>query len=235
MGGLNQNETLPVARSGVLVRQTTATGQVGPVRDSCRRRMGEAEDLACTAQASAGLRYRRREPERTLLHATVRAHPKTFLAEMEAARRRCRSTRIRHFRVRAVPRLRHPRPRLRSRALFFLRQRDVGRLAPAHLDRQANRSRSWPGTRRARAPHEERRPGAREPGSQLTNGSGQLVSSGNATPLFVSGARADRRSRSAGGTRRESDPRRHSPPRNRLAPDRRACGMGVCRRACRPP
>ena len=45
--------------------------------------MGEAGDLACTAQASAGLRYRRREPERTLLHPTVRAHLKTFLAEME--------------------------------------------------------------------------------------------------------------------------------------------------------
>jgi len=45
--------------------------------------MGEAGDLACTAQASAGLRYRRREPERTLLHATVRAHLKTLLAEME--------------------------------------------------------------------------------------------------------------------------------------------------------
>jgi hypothetical protein len=28
-------------------------------------------------------RYRRREPERTLLHATVRAHWKTFLAEVE--------------------------------------------------------------------------------------------------------------------------------------------------------
>src|SRR5437867_3020694 len=27
--------------------------------------------------------YRRREPERTLLHATVRTHLKTFLAEME--------------------------------------------------------------------------------------------------------------------------------------------------------
>ncbi len=28
-------------------------------------------------------RYRRREPERTLLHATVRTHWKTFLAEVE--------------------------------------------------------------------------------------------------------------------------------------------------------
>ena len=45
--------------------------------------MGEAGDVACMAQAPAGLRYRRREPERTLLHATVRAHLKTFLAEME--------------------------------------------------------------------------------------------------------------------------------------------------------
>src|SRR5919201_3788606 len=45
--------------------------------------MGEAEDAACTAPASAASRYRRREPERTLLHATVRAHLKTFLAEME--------------------------------------------------------------------------------------------------------------------------------------------------------
>ena len=39
--------------------------------------------MACTASAWAGLGYRRREPERTLLHATVRAHLKTFLAEME--------------------------------------------------------------------------------------------------------------------------------------------------------
>src|SRR5437667_8673610 len=45
--------------------------------------MGEAEDAACTAPASAASGYRRREPERTLLHATVRAHLKTFLAEME--------------------------------------------------------------------------------------------------------------------------------------------------------
>src|SRR5258705_13181358 len=45
--------------------------------------MGEAGDAACTGSASAGLGYRRREPERTLLHATVRAHLKTFLAEME--------------------------------------------------------------------------------------------------------------------------------------------------------
>src|SRR5438105_15347242 len=45
--------------------------------------MGEAGDVACTASAWAGLGYRRREPERTLLHATVRAHLKTFLAEME--------------------------------------------------------------------------------------------------------------------------------------------------------
>src|SRR5438445_5920722 len=45
--------------------------------------MGEAGDVACTASAWAGLGYRRREPERTLLHATVRAHLKTFLAETE--------------------------------------------------------------------------------------------------------------------------------------------------------
>src|SRR6266481_5347132 len=45
--------------------------------------MGEAGDAACTASASAGLGYRRREPERTLLHAIVRAHLKTFLAETE--------------------------------------------------------------------------------------------------------------------------------------------------------
>ena len=45
--------------------------------------MGEAGDAACTGSASAGLAYRRREPERTLLHATVRAHLKTFLVEME--------------------------------------------------------------------------------------------------------------------------------------------------------
>src|SRR5438128_3041169 len=45
--------------------------------------MGEAGEVACTASVSAGLGYRRREPERTLLHATVRTHLKTFLAEME--------------------------------------------------------------------------------------------------------------------------------------------------------
>jgi hypothetical protein len=36
-----------------------------------------------TAIAPVASRYRRREPERTLLHATVRAHWKTFLAEVE--------------------------------------------------------------------------------------------------------------------------------------------------------
>jgi len=36
-----------------------------------------------SAIAPVASRYRRREPERTLLHATVRAHWKTFLAEVE--------------------------------------------------------------------------------------------------------------------------------------------------------
>src|SRR6266849_3696731 len=45
--------------------------------------MGEAGDGACTASATARSGYRRREPGRTLLHATVRAHLKRFLAEME--------------------------------------------------------------------------------------------------------------------------------------------------------
>src|SRR5882762_7450792 len=49
--------------------------------------MGTVWGGACTGSASSdaapGRGYRRREPERTLLHATVRAHWKTFLAEME--------------------------------------------------------------------------------------------------------------------------------------------------------
>src|SRR5713101_4841430 len=45
--------------------------------------MGEVGNGACTASASGSLGYRRREPERTLLHTTVRAHLKTFLAKME--------------------------------------------------------------------------------------------------------------------------------------------------------
>src|SRR2546421_12797219 len=49
--------------------------------------MGGFTDGACTDSTGSGAptspRYRRREPERTLLHATVRAHLKTFLAEME--------------------------------------------------------------------------------------------------------------------------------------------------------
>jgi hypothetical protein len=36
-----------------------------------------------SASASVASRYRRREAERTLLHATVRAHWKTFLGEVE--------------------------------------------------------------------------------------------------------------------------------------------------------
>jgi len=36
-----------------------------------------------SAIAPVASRYRRREPERTLLHATVRAHWKTFLAEVD--------------------------------------------------------------------------------------------------------------------------------------------------------
>jgi len=50
-----------------------------------------AQNGTATAQAARvsavaaplASRYRRREPERTLLHATVRAHWKTFLAEVE--------------------------------------------------------------------------------------------------------------------------------------------------------
>ncbi len=50
-----------------------------------------AQNGTATAQAAGvsavaaplGSRYRRREPERTLLHTTVRAHWKTFLAEVE--------------------------------------------------------------------------------------------------------------------------------------------------------
>jgi len=49
--------------------------------------MGAVGDGACTksssSDAAAARAYRRKEPERTLLHATVRAHWKTFLAEME--------------------------------------------------------------------------------------------------------------------------------------------------------
>jgi len=49
--------------------------------------MGGIRDGACTGSASSGAatspRYRRREPERTVLHEAVRAHLKTFLAEME--------------------------------------------------------------------------------------------------------------------------------------------------------
>jgi Transposase zinc-binding domain len=47
--------------------------------------MGGVSDPICTtstAECRTSLGYRRREPERTLLHATVRAHLKTFLAEM---------------------------------------------------------------------------------------------------------------------------------------------------------
>src|SRR5207245_9666769 len=45
--------------------------------------MGEAGEGHAGPSACSGLRYRRREPERTLLHATVRAHLSTFLAQME--------------------------------------------------------------------------------------------------------------------------------------------------------
>jgi hypothetical protein len=52
---------------------------------------GGAQNGTATAQAAGvsavgaalASRYRRREPERTLLHSTVRAHWKTFLAEVE--------------------------------------------------------------------------------------------------------------------------------------------------------
>ena len=47
---------------------------------------GTATEQAAGVSAVAaplGSRYRRREPERTLLHTTVRAHWKTFLAEVE--------------------------------------------------------------------------------------------------------------------------------------------------------
>jgi hypothetical protein len=40
-----------------------------------------AESASSDSAASPG--YRRRSPERTLLYSTVRAHLKTFLAEME--------------------------------------------------------------------------------------------------------------------------------------------------------
>jgi hypothetical protein len=47
--------------------------------------MGGIRDGACTGSSGAAIspRYRRREPERTVLHETVRVHLKTFLAEME--------------------------------------------------------------------------------------------------------------------------------------------------------
>src|SRR2546425_12342734 len=43
---------------------------------------GQAAGVSAVA-APHGSRYRRREPERTLLHTTLRAHWKTFLAEVE--------------------------------------------------------------------------------------------------------------------------------------------------------
>src|SRR3989442_1264661 len=42
----------------------------------------QAADVSAVAPA-LGSRYRRREPERTLLHDRARAHWKTFLAEVE--------------------------------------------------------------------------------------------------------------------------------------------------------
>src|SRR6266404_2292814 len=57
--------------------------------------MGAVWGGACAGSASSDAApsrgYRRREPERTLLHATVRAHWKTFLAEMEERGRRAYS------------------------------------------------------------------------------------------------------------------------------------------------
>src|SRR5689334_1144442 len=38
---------------------------------------------SAASREATGAAYRRREPERALLHATVRAHLKTFLAQME--------------------------------------------------------------------------------------------------------------------------------------------------------
>jgi len=43
-------------------------------------KVAQTGERAITPVAS---RYQRREPERTLLHATVRTHWKTFLAEVE--------------------------------------------------------------------------------------------------------------------------------------------------------
>ena len=67
-------------RSGLLAREITAAVRlarfvINPAAD------GRAGRCGCAASAGSG--YRRREPERTLLHATVRGDLKTFLAGME--------------------------------------------------------------------------------------------------------------------------------------------------------
>src|SRR5205823_11460553 len=57
-------------------------GAAGPVRDLPARGMASVGDGAYAPPVPVGRGYRRREPERTLLHATVRGHFK-FLAEVE--------------------------------------------------------------------------------------------------------------------------------------------------------
>src|ERR1700682_3646431 len=75
----------PEARTGRWRRGPQARARS---RRSRRGNGGAAGRVAARAAGGSAIapvasRYRRREPERTLLHATVRAHWKTFLAEVE--------------------------------------------------------------------------------------------------------------------------------------------------------
>src|SRR5882672_9702959 len=95
--------------------------------------MGAVWGGACAGSASSDAApsrgYRRREPERTLLHATVRAHWKTFLAEMEE--RGEAGANLPWFVAGEFERylgVRHPREWVRAGALPSLRQRVAGRL-----------------------------------------------------------------------------------------------------------
>src|SRR5256885_323172 len=90
--------------------------------------MASVKDAGHAGPRANGSAYRRREPESTLLRATVRAHLKTLLAEVEQRKRWHGATALRGFRVRAVPGLRHPRQRLCPGALRIGRRRDAGRV-----------------------------------------------------------------------------------------------------------
>ncbi len=173
-------------------------------------------------------RYRRREPEKTLLHAVVRERLEPFLAAAGRAEAAPAYPPTWSARFAQLPRLRNPGPRIRSRSLPGLRVRAAGRLLLQGPRLPLVRDAADGG--RCRAPRSRRHPrGAGPPVGALVTATAPVPGRAEPGPrlqapgrLHPSRVRVAAEGRAANGGGRSADRRRHVRPalRRRLEPER---------------